>query len=70
MSFSVNQLFLAVEVNNYGGLWAAMQKMTPEEMVDAGTAIGPDRLRALLFRFIGMSRLSPTSSFLTPPMNF
>lgn len=29
MSFSVNQLFLAVEVDNCGALWAAMQKMTP-----------------------------------------
>ena len=70
MSFSVNQLFVAVEVDNYSALWAAMQKMTPDEMVDAGTAIGPDRLRALLYRFISMSRIAPVSSFLSPPVSF
>lgn len=70
MSFSVNQLFLSVEVGNYSSLWAAMQKMTPDEIVDAGTAIGPDRLRALLDRYISMSRIAPVSSFLSPPVNF
>ena len=70
MSFSVNQLFLAVEVDNYSALWAAMQKMTPAEMVDAGTAIGPERLRAMLYRFVTLSRLTPASSFLPNPFNF
>lgn len=70
MSFSVNQLFMAVEVDNYSALWTLMQKMTPEEMVDAGTAIGPDRLRAMLYRFIAMSRITPASSFFSAPVNF
>ena len=33
-----------------------MHAMTMDEMVKAGTAVGPQRLRELLFRFVGKSR--------------
>ena len=39
MSFSVDQLFLAVEVDKYSALWAAMQKMIPTKVVGDGTTI-------------------------------
>ncbi len=42
-----------------------MQAMTQEEILKAGTAIGPTRLRELLFRFVRQSRAPATA---TQPM--
>jgi len=55
MTLSVDALFLAVESNNYSLLWKLMQAMSQAELVSAGTAMGPDRLRELLFRFVRQS---------------
>ena len=41
MTLSVGALFAAVEHNNYALLWSQMQAMTQDEMMKAGTAIGP-----------------------------
>lgn len=62
MSFSVVALFAAVESNNFAGLWAQLHTMTDEEVVVAGSAIGPDRLRELLYRFVRQSRM-PSAPF-------
>lgn len=56
MTFAVGALFSAVESNNYRMLWTMMHAMTMDELVKAGTAVGPQRLRELLFRFVGKSR--------------
>jgi hypothetical protein len=57
MAFMVAQLFTAIEQKNTGALWDMFQNMTVPEMVAAGTAIGPERLREMLYRFVGRSDL-------------
>lgn len=68
MTFTVGALFSAVEANNTKMLWTLFQGMTQEEMVKAGTAIGPIRLRTLLVQFVGQSKLpiSPLNLLATP----
>ncbi len=63
MTLSVGALFSAVESSNYGMLWTQMQAMTQEEMVKAGTAIGPHRLRELLYKFVRQSQVAPQPVF-------
>lgn len=56
MSFTVDALFRAIEGNDERQLWAMLQKMTLDEAVSAGTALGPQRLRSLLLHFVGQTR--------------
>lgn len=53
MTFIAAQLLSAIEQKNTSALWAMFQNMTVAEMVAAGTALGPERLRGLHKRFAG-----------------
>jgi hypothetical protein len=63
MTMSVNQLFIAVEGKNYVQLWTLMQSMNLEQLTNSATAIGPDRLRELLYRFVRQSMFNPQAAF-------
>lgn len=72
MTLVINQLLLAIEADSYPRLWRQFEEMTVEEMVWAGTTLGPDRLRTLLYTFVGRSMMAPMaqtpffSPFLSP----
>ncbi len=59
MTLVINQLLLAIEADSYPRLWRQFDEMTVEEMVWAGTTLGPDRLRTLLYTFVGRSMMAP-----------
>jgi N-acetylmuramidase len=52
MTIQTNKLFLALASNNYADLWKQFREMTLYELVAAGTAAGPARLREVMRRFV------------------
>lgn len=67
MTFTVNALFLALEQDNYAQLWTSMQSMTQLEIVTTGTAIGPNRIRELLYRYVRQSLAVPKNPLMFTP---
>jgi hypothetical protein len=66
MTMTLNRLITAIGANNHDDLWKQFGQMTLAEMVAAGTACGPARLRELMRRYVNVPQPFAQVAFFMP----